>query len=401
MNILVLNCGSSSIKYQFLNMSDEPKLLAKGLVERVGLKDGEHTYKNENGNKVNVNVDIPDHTFGIKLVIEMLTNPDHGVIKNIEKIHAVGHRVVHGGEKFTSSVLINEEVKEMIKECIDLAPLHNPANLKGIEAMEKISPNIPQVAVFDTSFHQTMPKHVYLYGIPYEYYEKYKVRRYGFHGTSHSYVAKQSAELVGKRMEDLKIVTCHLGNGASITAVDRGKSVDTSMGMTPVEGLIMGTRCGDTGLGAILFLMEKEHLKYKEANEMVNKNGGLLGISGISPDMRDLQNAAAEGHERAAIAIDMFTYRIKKYIGAYGFAMGGLDMVVFTGGIGENSKIVREKVCSNLESFGLILDIEKNNMIMGKPAVISKPESKIYTVVMPTNEELVIANDTKTIVEAL
>ncbi|MFH2094576.1 MAG: acetate kinase, partial [Bacteroidota bacterium] len=323
MKILVLNCGSSSIKYQFLEMAGEPELLAKGLLERIGINDGEITHKRMDGVTYKTVTDIPDHTVGIRLVLEALTNPEYGVIKSVEEIKAVGHRVVHGAEEFTKSVLINKAVKDKILECCDLAPLHNPANLKGIEAMEVSAPGIPQVAVFDTSFHQTMPKHAFVYGLPYEYYDKYRVRRYGFHGTSHMYVAREAAKFVGQDIKSLKIVTCHLGNGASLAAVKYGESIDTSMGMTPVEGVLMGTRCGDTGLGAIVYLMEKESLNFKELSNVVNKKSGLLGISGISPDMRDLQNAAKEGNERAQLALDVFIYKIKKYLGAYTFAMGG------------------------------------------------------------------------------
>lgn len=401
MKVLVLNCGSSSIKYQFLEMNEEPQLLAKGLLERIGLSNGEMFHKTEDDRKFKKTLDIPDHTFGISLVIEALTDSAHGVISNVGEISAVGHRVVHGGEEFTKSVLINDKVKEKIIECIDLAPLHNPANIKGIDAMEEILPGIPQVAVFDTSFHQTMPKHAYLYGLPYEFYEKYRVRRYGFHGTSHKYVSIRACEFLGVEFKDARIITCHLGNGASIAAIRYGESVDTSMGFTPVEGLLMGTRCGDTGLGAILFLMEKENLNLKEINDVINKKGGMLGISGLSPDMRDLSQAAITGHERAAIALDVFSYRVRKYIGAYAFAMGGVDMVIFTGGIGENAKLVREKICENLEFFGINFDLNKNLEVQGVEAEISTPDSKIKCLVIPTNEELVIANDTKYIVGSI
>jgi len=399
MKILVLNCGSSSIKYQLLDMGEEAFLLAKGLVERIGINDGEISHKNHDGSIYKIIEDIPNHTIGINLVLEILVDSEHGVLNDVNEIKAVGHRVVHGGEKFTKSILINDEVMLQIKECSELAPLHNPANIKGIEAMEAIIPNVPQVAVFDTSFHTTMPNYAYLYGVPYQYYNKYKVRRYGFHGTSHKYVAHEASKFINRDINDLKIVTCHLGNGASITAVKNGKSIDTSMGMTPVEGLLMGTRCGDIGLGAVLYIMEKDGLSYKESNNMVNKKCGLLGVSGISPDMRDLQNAAAEGHERAKIAIDMFAYRIEKYIGAYTFALGGLDMIVFTGGIGENATIVRQKICEHMSFIGLDFDKEKNSRIQGEVAEINKPSSRVKCVVMPTNEELVIATDTKEIVK--
>ncbi len=399
MKILVLNCGSSSIKYQLLDMKNEAFLLAKGLVERIGISDGEISHKNHNGTIYKATDDIPNHTIGINLVLEILVDTEHGVLNDVNEIKAVGHRVVHGGEEFTKSILINDEVMNQIKECSDLAPLHNPANIMGIEAMKSIIPNVPQVAVFDTSFHTTMPNYAYLYGVPYQYYNKYKVRRYGFHGTSHKYVVNEASKFINRDIKDLKIVSCHLGNGASITAVKNGKSIDTSMGMTPVEGLLMGTRCGDIGLGAVLYIMEKEGFSYKEANNMVNKRCGLLGVSGISPDMRDLQNAAKEGHERAKIALDMFAYRVEKYIGAYTFAMGGLDMIVFTGGIGENATIIRHKICEHMSFIGLDFDKEKNKQIQGKAAEINKPNSKIKCIVMPTNEELVIARDTKEIVK--
>ncbi|MBN2683389.1 MAG: acetate kinase [Bacteroidales bacterium] len=398
MKILVLNCGSSSIKYQFLEMDGEPQLLAKGLLERIGLSDGEISHKTEDGRQFKKTLDIPNHTDGISLVIKALTDSSHGVIKDVNEIVAVGHRVVHGGEEFTKSVLINDKVKEKIIECIDLAPLHNPANIKGIEAMEEILPGIPQVAVFDTSFHQTMPKHAYLYGLPYEYYEKHRIRRYGFHGTSHKYVSLRASEFIRKDFKDCRIITCHLGNGASIAAVKYGESIDTSMGHTPVEGLIMGTRCGDTGLGAILYLMDKENLTLKEINDVINKKGGMLGISGLSPDMRDLSQAAISGHERAAVALDVFAYRVRKYIGAYAFAMGGVDAIVFTGGIGENAKLVRERICEDLEFYGIKFDISKNLEVQGIEAEISTSDSRIKVLVIPTNEELVIANDTKYIV---
>ncbi|MCX6934869.1 MAG: acetate kinase [Verrucomicrobia bacterium] len=397
MKILVLNCGSSSIKYQFLEMAGEPILLAKGLLERIGLSDSEFSQKTHDGREYSVVAYIPDHSVAISLLIEALTSKEHGVISNVNEIDAVGHRVVHGGEDFTKSVLINDQVKAKIKECIELAPLHNPANLKGIEAIDAIVPGIPQVAVFDTSFHQTMPKHAFIYGVPYEYYEKYKVRRYGFHGTSHKYVAQKACELLNLDINKSKLVTCHLGNGASITAVKNGQSVDTSMGLTPVEGLLMGTRCGGTGLGAILYIMGKENMGIKDVGNMINKKGGLLGISGLSPDMRDLSKAADNGNERAALAIEVFAYGVRKYIGSYTFAMGGVDAIVFTGGIGENSKHIREKICNGLDFIGLHFDVEKNNQVQGIAADISTPDSTVKCVVMPTNEELVIANDTKEI----
>ncbi len=398
MKVLVLNCGSSSIKYQLIDMSHDADLLAKGIVERVGMKNAELTHSAKNRDKFNMVKDVPDHQTGINLILEILVHPAQGVIKSKDEISAVGHRVAHGGENFRTSVRITDWVKQDIERCCELAPLHNPHNLKGILSIDAILPDVPQVAVFDTSFHQSMPKHVYLYGIPYEYYEKYNIRRYGFHGTSHKFVAQKACDILGKNWEELKIITCHLGNGASIAAIDKGMSVETSMGFTPIEGLIMGTRAGDLDIGVVLYLMEKENLDYKEINNLLNKKSGVMGVSGLSFDMRDIESAAQDGHERARIAQDMYCHRVKKYIGAYTAVMDGIDLLIFTGGIGENDCTVREKVCKDLHFFGVELDVEKNKGLHGKDLVISKPGSRTTTMVVTTNEELVIARDTLSIV---
>ncbi len=399
MNVLVFNCGSSSLKYQLLTMTDEAVLLAKGLVERIGLNDGILTHKPEGKDKMELVQDIPNHGVAIDLVLKALTDANHGVIDSIDAIDAAGHRVAHGGEYFSDSAFIDEQAKANIKACCELAPLHNPANLEGILAMEKLLPNLPQVAVFDTSFHQTLPAVAYTYGLPYKFYTDHKVRRYGFHGTSHKFVAQKACDMLGWNITDKKIITCHLGNGASICAVDGGKSVDTSMGFTPNEGLVMGTRTGDLDLGALLFVMEKENCSLAEANDLINKKSGLAGVSGISSDMRDLENAAAEGNERAQLALDMFAYRVKKYIGSYAAVMGGVDLVLFTGGIGENDAITREKVAKGMEFLGLDFDAAKNDGLRGKDAVVSKPDSKVTAMVITTDEELVIASDTARIVK--
>lgn len=398
MNILVLNCGSSSIKYQFLDMNNNAELKAKGIIERIGLNDGIVKHKRPDGVKHETITDVPNHEIGINIILDILVNKEYGVIQNIDEIKAVGHRVAHGGENFTKSVLINQAVKDDIETCIDLAPLHNPANLKGILAMEKLIPTVPQVAVFDTSFHQTMPQEAYLYALPYEYYDKYKLRRYGFHGTSHKFVAQKASLLIDRKFEDLKIITAHLGNGASMCAIKNGKSIDTSMGLTPVEGLVMGTRSGDAGLGVALYMMEKENISLKDMNNIVNKKSGLLGISGLTSDMRDLRKARDEGNEKAKLAIDIFVYRIKKYIGSYTYVLGGADMIVFTGGIGENEELIRKLVCENLAFAGIEIDEAINKVTKGEPTIISTPNSKVKVVVMPTNEELVIACDTNNIV---
>lgn len=401
MIVLVLNCGSSSIKYQLLNMANDGQLLAKGIVERIGFTDAILTHKPEGKDKFEMVTGIPDHTTGINLILEALVNEKHGVIKSLSEIAAVGHRVAHGGEFFTKSSLIDDFTKSEIEKCIELAPLHNPANLKGILSMEKLLPGVPQVAVFDTSFHQTMPKHAYLYAIPYSYYEKYKIRRYGFHGTSHKYVAQKACRILGVDFESQKIITCHLGNGASIAAIKYGKSVDTSMGFTPVEGLIMGTRSGDVDAGVLLYLAEKENLSLKDVNNVINKKSGVFGISGLSSDMRDLENAAAQGNERAQLALDMYYYRVKKYVGAYAAAMDGVDLIIFTGGIGENDPILREKVSTAIDFMGIDFDVEANQGVRGKDKLLTKPNSKVKVMVITTNEELVIATDTANIVNEL
>ncbi|MEI7490149.1 MAG: acetate kinase [Bacteroidota bacterium] len=398
MKILVLNCGSSSIKYRLFDISSEAELLAKGLIERIGLEKGELTHQVTGKEKVKIVRPVPDHQDGIYLILETLKHPDHGIIKEINEIEAVGHRVVNGGEKFKSSVLIDAEVKEGIEKCIELAPLHNPANLKGILSMESILPDVPQVATFDTSFHQTMPSHAYLYPLPYEYYEKYRIRRYGYHGTSHKFVAKKACRYLGKDYSANRIITCHLGNGSSVTAINRGKSVDTSMGFTPVEGLMMGTRTGDVDVGVLLFIAEKENLSIKDTNNLFNKQSGVCGISGISYDMRDVEMAAAQGIQRAQLALDMYAYRVKKYIGAYAAAMGGVDLIIFTGGIGENDYGSRKRILSDLEFLGVEFDPDRNEGIRGREAILTKPGSKVLAMVMPTNEELVIAIDTYNII---
>jgi acetate kinase len=398
MKILVLNCGSSSIKYQLIDMSNNADLLAKGLLERIGMENAELTHQPKNKDKFKLTKNIPDHQIGINLILLTLKDPVHGVIKNENEIYAVGHRVAHGGENFKQSVRITDFVKKDIEKCIELAPLHNPANLKGITSMEAILPKVPQVAVFDTSFHQTMEPKAYLYGIPYEYYEKYRIRRYGFHGTSHKFVAQKACDILGLNFEKVNIITCHLGNGASVAAIKKGKSVDTSMGFTPVEGLMMGTRCGDVDLGITLFLAEKEDLSIKETNDLFNKKSGIVGISGVSSDMRDVENAADAGNERAKVALEMYDYRVKKYIGAYAAAMGGADLVIFTGGMGENACSTRSGICKDMEFMGIDFDFEKNKGLRGVDALISKENSKTKVMVVTTNEELVIATDTYNIV---
>ena len=399
MIILVLNCGSSSIKYQLFDMGEENKLLAKGLLERIGLNDSILTHKPTGGEPYKIINDIPDHTTGINLVMGVLTDKRHGVIKDIREIKAVGHRVVNGGESYKESVLIDNEVKRQIEINSELAPLHNPANLKGILSVEKLIPGVPQVAVFDTSFHQTMPDYAYMYALPYEYYEKYKIRKYGYHGTSHKFVASKAARLIGKDMKDLNIITCHLGNGASITAIQKGRSIDTSMGFTPVDGLIMGTRTGEIDPGVLIYIADKEHLNVTGVNNLINKKSGVAGISGLSSDMRDLEVAYAEGNEKAILALNMYAYKVKKYIGSYIAVLNGLDLLVFTGGVGENDHKMRAMICSDMESLGIIFDFEANSGVRGKDLIISKPESKVTVMCITTDEEFVIASDTKYIVE--
>ncbi len=398
MKILVLNCGSSSIKYQLFDMTDT-SVLAKGLVDKVGMKGSILKHEKANGEKIVLEGEIIDHQAGIEYVLGVLISPNHGCIKDLYEINAVGHRVVHGAEKFKSSVLITPEVVAKMEECINLAPLHNPPNLKGIYAMQQLLPKIQQVGVFDTAFHQTMPKHAYLYAIPNSLYKKYGIRRYGFHGTSHRYVSKRACEILGVDYNTQKIITCHLGNGASIAAIINGESVDTSMGMTPVEGLIMGTRCGDLDLGVLTFIMEKEEIGLNAANTLINKHSGVLGITGISSDMRVLEDKMKEGDTKAALALKMYDYRAKKYVGAYAAAMNGVDILVFTGGIGENADIHRKGISSDMEYLGIEIDDNINNGLRGKEMVISKPSSKVKVIVVPTNEELVIAEDTYVIVK--
>lgn len=394
MKILVINAGSSSLKYQLIDMTDET-VLAKGLAERIGIDNSMLSHTPAGKEKVEIKVDIKDHVQAVKMVIDALVHPEYGVIKDISEISAVGHRVVHGGERFSSSVIIDDDVMEAIRANINLAPLHNPANITGIEACKKVMPNTPMVAVFDTAFHQTMPKEAYIYAIPYSAYEKYGIRRYGFHGTSHKYVTLRAAKLLERPIEELKMVTCHLGNGSSIAAVKGGKSVDTSMGFTPLEGLPMGTRCGVIDPAIVTFLMEKENMTYQQIDHYLNKESGVLGISGVSSDFRDLEAAANEGNERAQLALDIFAYSIKKYIGAYAAAMGGLDCVVFTAGIGENNPYIRQKACEGLEFLGIYIDREKNEYTKkGKEGEISTDDSKVKVLVIPTNEELMIARET-------
>ena len=395
MNVLVINCGSSSLKFQLIN-SDTEAVLAKGLCERIGI-DGSLTYQPAGGEKTTENKAMPTHTEAIQFVIDALTDADRGVVKSLDEIGAVGHRVVHGGEKFASSAVITDEMIKAVEECNDLAPLHNPANLIGIDACKKLMPNTPMVGVFDTAFHQTIPEEAYMYGLPYEYYEKYKVRRYGFHGTSHSFVSKRTAEIMNKPYEETKTIVCHLGNGASICAVKNGKSVDTSMGLTPLEGLVMGTRSGDIDPAILEFLAKKEDMDITELMNMLNKKSGVHGVSGISSDFRDLTAGAEAGNKRAKIAIDVFAYRVAKYVGSYVAAMNGVDAIAFTAGIGENVCLVREKVCSYLEYLGITLDKEANAK-RGEEIQISTPDSKVKVYVVPTNEELAIARETVALV---
>ncbi len=399
MIILVLNCGSSSIKYQLFKMGGETEVIAKGQVERIGFTDAVISHKPTGKNKYKHITPIMDHTSGINMIMAALVDEEHGVIKEINEIVAVGHRVVQGGEKYQESVLITQEVIRDIESCIDLAPLHNPANLKGIISMGSLLPGIPQIAVFDTSFHQSMPPHAYMYAIPREYYEKYGVRKYGFHGTSHKYVFKRTSEILNKDTRDMKVVSCHLGNGASVSAIEHGRSLDTSMGFTPVDGLIMGTRTGDIDPGVLLFLADKEHLSLKGISNMINKRSGMVGISEISSDMRDLELAYYEANERANLALTMYAYRVKKFIGAYAAIMNGLDCVIFTGGIGENDFNIRRMICQNMDYLGLDFDEPENHGIKGEDKIITKPDSRVTALVVKTNEELVIATDTFKILE--
>ncbi|HLO92378.1 MAG TPA: acetate kinase [Lentimicrobium sp.] len=400
MKVIVLNCGSSSIKYQLFELPSK-EVLAKGLVDKIGLKGSLIKHTRNDGAEVKLEGEILDHQQGIEYLLGVLISEKYGSIKDLNEINAVGHRVVHAGERFKGSVYITKEVIEALEECIDLAPLHNPPNLKGIYSITNLLPKIPQVGVFDTAFHQTMPDYSYLYGIPYSLYEKYKIRRYGFHGSSHRYVSQRAAEILNKKVEDLKIITCHLGNGASIAAVMNGKSLDTSMGMTPIEGLMMGTRTGDLDIGAFLQIINKEELDISVANTLVNKHSGMLGVSGVSSDMRDVEKAAEEGNKRAIVTLEMYYYRIKKYIGAYAAAMGGVDAIVFTGGVGENDPATRLLTTKGLEFMGIKFDNSKNAGLRGKEAIISADDSNVKVMVVPTNEELVIALDTYEIVEPM
>jgi acetate kinase len=398
MKILVLNCGSSSIKYQLFDMTSGV-VLAKGIVEKIGLKGSFLKNERFDGDKVKLEGEILDHQTGIEYLLGMMVSEKRGVIKELTEIDAVGHRLVHGGERFKGSCYLDDVTIKGVEDCSDLAPLHNPANLKGIYAMKTVLPDVPQVGVFDTSFHQTMPDYTFMYALPYSLYKKYGIRRYGFHGTSHSYVSKRACEILNLDYSSQKIITCHLGNGASITAIKDGKSLDTSMGLTPVEGLIMGTRSGDVDAGALTLIMEKEEIDYSSLNTLLNKHSGVLGISGISSDMREVESAAEEGDERAVLALKMYEYRVKKYIGAYAASMGGVDLLIFTGGIGENAFETRENICRDLEYMGLEFDRNLNHGVHGKELVISKKESRVTVMIVPTNEEFVIASETKEIAE--
>ena len=393
MKVLVLNCGSSSIKYKMFDMASK-EILIQGGIEKIGLRGSFLKISLPNGERITYEKSIPEHTVGVEFILRTLVSPEYGVLKSLDEIGAVGHRVVHGGEAFSKSVLIDKEVIDMIIACSDLAPLHNPANLKGINAISETLPNVPQVAVFDTAFHQTMPEHAYLYAIPYELYDKYGVRRYGFHGTSHRYVSKRACDFLGVQPEDVNVITCHIGNGVSISAIKHGKCIDTTMGLTPLEGLMMGTRSGDIDGGAVTYIMDKEGLTTTGVSNLLNKKSGVFGISGVSSDMREIEAACAAGNEKAILAEKMYFYRIKKYIGAYAAALGGVDIIVFTGGVGENQFNSRSESCSGLEYMGIKIDEEFNDTIRGKEAVVSTEDSKVKVVVIPTDEELVIASDT-------
>lgn len=392
MKILVLNCGSSSIKYKLFDMTTK-EVLAQGGIEKIGLVGSFLKLTLPNGEKKILEKDIPEHTAGIEFILNTLVSPEYGAIKSLDEINAVGHRMVHGGERFSESVLLNKEVLDAFIACNDLAPLHNPANLKGVNAVSAILPNVPQVGVFDTAFHQTMPYYAYMYAIPYELYEKYGVRRYGFHGTSHRYVSQRVCEFLGVDPKGKKIITCHIGNGGSISAIKDGKCIDTSMGLTPLEGLVMGTRSGDIDAGAVTFIMEKEGLNATGVSNLLNKKSGVLGVSGVSSDMRELEAAVAAGNPKAILAEKMYFYRIKKYIGAYAAALGGVDIILFTGGVGENQANCRSEVCEGLEFMGVKIDLEKNK-VRGEEAIISADDSKVTVAVIPTDEELMIASDT-------
>jgi acetate kinase len=395
MKILVLNCGSSSIKYKLFDMTDK-SVIAQGGIEKIGLPGSFLKLTLPDGSKKILEKDIQEHTAGVEFILQTLTSAEYGAIKSMDEIGAVGHRMVHGGERFTESVLLDKEVLEAFTACNDLAPLHNPANLKGVNAISAILPNVPQVGVFDTAFHQTMPDYAYLYAIPYELYKKYGVRRYGFHGTSHRYVSKRVCEFLGVDINTQKIITCHIGNGASIAAIKNGKCIDTTMGLTPLEGLMMGTRSGDIDAGAVTFLMEKEGLDAKGISNLLNKQSGVKGIFGVSSDMRELEAAVANGEKQAILAENMYFYRIKKYIGAYAAALGGVDIIVFTGGVGENQQTCRAGVCKGLEFIGVEIDAERNK-VRGEEAILSTDASRVKVVCIPTDEELMIASDTVSI----
>jgi acetate kinase len=397
MKILVLNCGSSSVKYKLIDMP-AASVLAQGGLEKLGLKDSFLKHSKGNGEKEIIQKEIAEHTAGIEFILQILTDPKSGVIRSLTEIDAVGHRVVHGAEKFNSSIRISREVIEKIEECIKLAPLHNLPNLKGIRAIEKLMPDVPQVAVFDTAFHQTMPQKAFMYALPYEFYKEKGVRRYGFHGTSHHYVSRKAFEILKIKPEGSRIITCHIGNGGSITAIKDGKSIDTSMGMTPLEGLVMGTRAGDIDAGTVIYLMEENNYTTQEISSILNSKSGLLGISGVSSDMRDVQGKIEEGNERAALAVEMFQYRVKKYIGAYIAALGGLDVLIFTGGIGENNVKIREMICENMEYLGIQIDKNINTNSRGEECILSPEGSKVTVIVIPTDEELMIASDTLEII---
>lgn len=396
---MVLNCGSSSVKYKLYDMQTQ-EVMAQGGVEKLGLPGSFLKFTRPDGEKVILEKDMPEHTVAIEFILSILTDSGYGCIRSYDEIDAVGHRVVHGAEKFSSSVEITSEVIGKMVECIDLAPLHNPPNLKGIRAMSRLLPDVPQVGVFDTAFHQTMPDYAYMYGLPYSYYKKYGIRRYGFHGTSHRYVSRRACEILGVPYEKQRIITAHIGNGGSIAAIRNGQSVDTSMGLTPVEGLLMGTRCGDIDAGALSYLMNKEGLDTNGLSDMINKRSGVWGLSGISSDMREIEAAVAEGDRRATLALNVYNYRIKKYIGAYAAALGGCDILVFTGGVGENQWATRQVVCEGMEYMGMKIDAEKNEGMRGREMVISAPDSKVTIIVVPTDEEFTIASDTVEILKA-
>ncbi|HRZ97294.1 MAG TPA: acetate kinase [Paludibacter sp.] len=400
MKVLVLNCGSSSVKYKLLDMESREEL-GSGGVEKIGMKGSFLKHTRRDGQKVILEGEILEHQLAVEYILGVLTSEKHGSIKAMEEINAVGHRVVHGGEKFNASVLITDEVIHKIEECIDIAPLHNPPNLAGIRAINELLPDVPQVAVFDTAFHQTMPDYAYMYGIPYSLYKKYGIRRYGFHGTSHRFVSRRACEFLGLDYDNTKLITAHIGNGASIAAIENGKSMDTSMGFTPIEGLMMGTRSGDVDLGVVTFLIEKEMLASPAVSTLFNKHSGMLGVSGISSDMRDIDNAIANGNERAKLALNMYEYRIKKYIGSYLAALNGADVLVFTGGVGENQTGTRERVCENLGFMGVKIDKELNARTRGTETLLSTPDSTVKVVVIPTDEEFMIASDTLHIINLL